>query len=287
MTFNETLNYFYPSENGEKNIYASFRDTFTRFMLPYGFCTVAEGKLTKLTSGDPKRISVYLKKAGKYSVFISDFASALHFQLHEPFINGDSISIEILPDFALRKRVRYLIELTEREVKTQDGSCTHYPDKAGRTSYLDCIEEANRRRMIPVLGCMVPWISGKDQCKGVLKRLPKHNDMLNWIRSLYRHAHSGSYFHFSPCLLPCKLVSAHAVFLRESEDESIGDHAMRINFKETVKVETVILTYGWSSLLVEIGSSLGLWLGLSVVGLFDVLMFIILRIKQALPRSNI
>ena len=34
----------------------------------------------------------------------------------------------------------------------------------------------------------------------------------------------------------------------------------------------MVLAYGFGSLLVEIGSCLGLWLGLSIVGVFDVLV---------------
>ena len=43
---------------------------------------------------------------------------------------------------------------------------------------------------------------------------------------------------------------------------------------------TKVLAYDFSQLLVEIGSSLGLWLGLSVVGMLDVVVLIVLRIKK-------
>ena len=284
ITFNDTLNYLYSPENEKVNINLESEDALTRFMLPYGFCTVVEGKLSKLTSGDPKMLLVNLKNAGKYLAFITDIAGALQFQFHRPLTTGDSIGIEIPPDKALRKRVKYTIELTERQVNTLDGSCTNYPDQAGHTSYKDCVQEENKRRILPILGCMVPWMSAQDQCKGVLKRLPIHDHILQWIRLLYRHIYSGDYLNFPSCPLPCNLVSAHAEFLEEDEDESIGDHAILINFKETVKVETVILAYGFESLLVEIGSSLGLWLGLSVVGLFDIQLLIILRIKKAVEK---
>ena len=39
-----------------------------------------------------------------------------------------------------------------------------------------------------------------------------------------------------------------------------------------VKVERIVLAYGFTDLLVEIGSCLGLWLGLSVVGIFDLVL---------------
>ena len=76
------------------------------------------------------------------------------------------------------------------------------------------------------------------------------------------------------------MVSAHAKFLHASESKSSKDHTIYIYFNDNVKIETVLLAYGMNSLLVEIGSSLGLWLGLSVVGLFDVLLAIIQKIRQ-------
>ena len=43
---------------------------------------------------------------------------------------------------------------------------------------------------------------------------------------------------------------------------------------------TKVLAYDFSQLLVEIGSSLGLWLGLSVVGMFDLVVLMALKIEK-------
>ena len=40
-------------------------------------------------------------------------------------------------------------------------------------------------------------------------------------------------------------------------------------FTNDVQVERIVLAYGLEDLLVEVGSCLGLWLGLSIVGVFD------------------
>ena len=48
-------------------------------------------------------------------------------------------------------------------------------------------------------------------------------------------------------------------------------------FEDTVHVERIIPAYGITSLLVELGSCLGLWLGLLVVGIFDVIHTFCLR----------
>ena len=45
-------------------------------------------------------------------------------------------------------------------------------------------------------------------------------------------------------------------------------------------MERIVLAYDMGSLLVEIGSSLGLWLGISIIGIFDVLAAAVFKIKE-------
>ena len=44
-----------------------------------------------------------------------------------------------------------------------------------------------------------------------------------------------------------------------------------LQFEEEVDIEEIVLAYDFEDLLVEIGSCLGLWLGLSVVGIYDLM----------------
>ena len=281
MTYNETRNYLYHI-SAVKDVYAEYENVVTRFFVPYGICTVAEGTPSKLLSEERNRFSFYVKKGGNYVVYITDRASALHFQLQRPLTTGDKIHLDIPDNFTMRKIASYNVELTERQVTIRDGSCTKYPDEAGHASYPDCVEDENRRRILPVLGCMVPWMSDEDQCKEAIQRMPKHDDIFKWIQSIYKNTWTGNHYRFSSCPLPCTLVSAHANVLQQTTTNSKGDHRIDMYFKESVKVENVILAYNMDSLLVEIGSSLGLWLRLSVVGLFDVGLVIIHKIKQVL-----
>ena len=55
-----------------------------------------------------------------------------------------------------------------------------------------------------------------------------------------------------------------------------------LNFKKTVKVTKYQKAYGLFDLVVEVGSSLGLWIGLSALGVFDLLLQCGTTIKQKL-----
>ena len=280
MTFKETVNYIFKSGTQRGNVYTKFNNTITKFLVPFGVCTISKGKPMELISGKKKRFAFYMKREGNYIVFITDVASGLHFMIERPLTTGEKMIIDIPANTTMLKNAFYSVELTERQVKLGDGSCTNYPDESGHINYGACVEEENRRRILPILGCMVPWLPGEDQCSGVLERLPKHGDVLKWIKVLYRNAFAGDFYHSSSCHLPCTQVTAHATYLQERTLQYKGDHMIAIYFKENVNEETVILAYDIESLLVEIGSSLGLWLGLSVIGLFDVLLHTIIRIRQ-------
>ena len=55
---------------------------------------------------------------------------------------------------------------------------------------------------------------------------------------------------------------------------------MYLYFEETIEVGMVVYAYDFVSLLVEMSSSLGLWLGLSVLGVFDILVLTAVKIKN-------
>ena len=171
LTFNETLNYLFRSNTENGSIYAN-TETTARLFLPFGLCTTSLGLIKDISLRKRNKFSFYLKKNGNYVVFISDPSATVHFQLPNPLLTGVSIRIEVSSNVITTSY--YSIKIKERQVETGDGSCTKYPDQAGHANYGDCVEDENRRRILPVLGCMVPWISSRDQCKAPLQRSRVH-----------------------------------------------------------------------------------------------------------------
>ena len=170
-----------------------------------------------------------------------------------------------------------MVQLKERRVLTGDGSCATYPGTTGHDSFADCVDEENRKKILPVLGCMVPWMSDRDQCNGLIERLPKHEDLIKWLDFVYAYAKPGFLENYNSCPPPCSMLTATGKYLYTKEKKG---NKVKINFEEQVQVESVVLAYGFDDLLVEIGSSLGLWLGLSVVGVFDVLGPMVTKIRN-------
>ena len=79
----------------------------------------------------------------------------------------------------------------------------------------------------------------------------------------------GIHHSSSSCPIPCKTISAHATHHNSFETTMFGN-GLAIQFTGNVRVETILPAYDFGDLLVDFGSSLGLWLGLSFIGLFDI-----------------
>ena len=78
-------------------------------------------------------------------------------------------------------------------------------------------------------------------------------------------------------------LSTQSEFL---ERHSYVKHLIKLVFDGTADVQTSVLAYDLDALLVEVGSSLGLWLGLSVVGIFDEIVLVLNKI-QTLCNKNL
>ena len=95
----------------------------------------------------------------------------------------------------------------------------------------------------------------------------------------------------SNCLPPCtKMVfKLQQVAQKKWKDSSITN-SIQIFVQENVSEFTKVYSYSPSDYLVEIGSSLGLWLGLSVISLFDILIslyrFVTKSVEQSLGHNK-
>ena len=172
------------SINKNFNIEAVIRNLTNRIFVPHGICKVYE-------LNRPLRYVRLLLKDDhsnfEYFAFFSDPAAANAFQMPYSLLTGDRIGFDVTP---VPKYVDYKIHLTQTSVETGDGSCVDYPTNYYE-SYADCVDAEVRRKILPALGCMVPWMSLKDQCTGHISRLPSHEDLLKWLRAIILTAWGG------------------------------------------------------------------------------------------------
>ena len=275
-TFNEIFNYLYGSNLDEIYIKVSNGTISQRVLLPYGLCKVYEGKPTRALNIKFRETS----EQTEYFIFLSDSATSLPFQLPYSLLTGDRIKIVLHPNSTVKKYVHYNIQLKETNVRTGDESCWEYPTQIYE-SYADCVGAEMKEKILPVLGCMIPWISKSDRCVGPIHRMQGHESLVQWIYTIIRDAFGGIQYQSESCLLPCSVLSLHATYLQSGSGDFEDFDSVDLFFSKSVKVETVMLAYDFTALLVEIGSCLGLWLGLSVVGVLDVSLLATFHVKKS------
>ena len=102
---------------------------------------------------------------------------------------------------------------------------------------------------------------------------------LNNLFAASFRAWGGIQYKSERCLLPCTVLSAHATY-QQYGTGTFPQNFLGLFFEENIAVEEIALAYDSTALLVEIGSCLGLWLGLSVVGVYDLLVLTTLRARD-------
>ena len=278
LTANETYNYLFMSATGNLKI-TGFGNVTARFILPYGVCSVATGFPHELANKRGLyKIEIDVTINGEFSIFVTDPSAAVNYQLPLNLMKSDAPRIKASLTSPVWKY--YNIQLKEKFGLSGEEACVNYPDKSNHQSYADCVDEENYQKIETALGCMIPWMGGKSQkhqCKGPVDRLSKHESLIEWLQFLHENAMTGFQYKSAACPIPCTLLIANGRYMRTIYGNKANK--VRIYISEKVDTRTVTLAYDLGSLLVEIGSSLGLWLGLSLVGLFDVLVSSVLKVK--------
>ena len=124
------------------------------------------------------------------------------------------------------------------------------------------------------MDCIPPWLSSKDQCKANITYSGNHSkrEIQQLISRKFIEPKGDKKLAEveMKCKTPCRKMT-NRVSLVDKEDYS--DHAaLEFRFQKTVKVEKKMIVYTWFNFIVDVGSSLGLWLGLSALGITDLVI---------------
>ena len=178
---------------------------------------------------------------------------------------------------------QYLMKLSVHDKSIDDGkTCTDYT-KHGN-SYGKCIQDVLEEHLMQSYGCLPPWITkeqgkicGKDMdveiqdMEAVGKIMP---EILDLIKGLELDM-------FKICLPPCITMHVHMKeLLHNTNKKSYG--AIEYNVADDATVLTEVYAYDIFSLVVDLGSAVGLWLGLCALSIFDYVILAISRLQSNL-----
>ncbi len=162
------------------------------------------------------------------------------------------------------KGYNFEVELFLHDSKIGDGNwCTAYDEMD--VTHEQCNENILKQHVKKWYGCMLPWFNNiaNDSCEdktNVLVVDEVYDEVKKFINGWKMQL-------FDPCLDPCLKMTFKVKELIHTHNR-ISDSFVRFDINEKVTVFTEVYAYDVFSLFVDLGSALGLWLGLSAVGLF-------------------
>ena len=254
LTFEELLEYVFDSD------YSRFismnSETEKLYIFPHGFCMkLADHKFEQYIKSDRKTMLLMVDPHKETDIRIVEMQ------------NGRVYARPISKD--LFDSVSYTVDCQLHDSKIYNGqSCTDH--KIMNSSYGQCIESIMSGHLVKCYGCLPPWFPTQKgltcesekavaiQDTAICKRVFDEFISLFLGRDLKM---------FKPCLPDCLKMSLQ---LKQTSN-SYGKKHTRLSIFTSEQVDVIKDTYSYDlfNLVVDIGSSLGLWLGLSALNIFD------------------
>ena len=220
----------------------------TVYVPRFGFCL-------EITNYDKEYIEIYLSGTKELRLIFTEKNKRSFF----------------MPDISSHRGGKIVIEphkITNLDVHVKKISTCKIQDiKEEADTFQKCVENKVEDRAGKPLGCIPPWLSASNQCNdtyptNLLDKIPNFVDIFLW--PVYTFANSKLE---SECKTSCMTTKYLPIKGEIMHDDIFG--AAFISIVQHVHVTEKVANYSLFEFIVDVGSSLGLWLGLSVLGLFD------------------
>ena len=197
----------------------------------------------------------------QYRVYITDKRFRTRNTLYVKSHWGSSI------DIYRHKWSKYVVrveQLSFFDPRKPDECKTYTQD-----DFYKCVDNEVKKVWKPLINCNPPWLTSEDQCD---RQFNYKTEMDIKIRNETLETQLGIYQMKTfpakeKCFNPCTV--AQSMVLESGIDTDQYASLLTLDFEDRVVYTTKELAYGPSEFLIDLGSSLGLWFGLSVFGITD------------------
>ena len=256
------------------------RINLTRVYLPkFGMCWE--------TNDYEPMLGLEVRPSRKATIFVTDKMQRVY-----PSLAFSSHSGEKITHSRWSKKVYGVkVEVIDNHSPVDDDdTCKEYA--AEEMNYKDCVDKKLKQKLLPTLGCMPPWLSPDNHCQGVTDQTSSNftrfmdilysqdftRDVLEPV--LYKDRLAAEL----ECPQPCITTNNIIVLKDEPSGTSLSSAETILKFDKDAKLTTTVVTYHLSDFLVDVGSLLGFWMGLSVFGLTDLAENLAALIKSSFKK---
>ena len=231
------------------------------FIPAYGFCMKIKQNITSFIALETKQNLIF---------FIADPSTENTLKISH--IGNGRVTLRKNHDNTFEYNT-YRMDIHLNNAKIFEGSeCQDYR-KIG-SSYGECIENILKEKLIEWYGCVAPWFPKNTSlvCEIDLEiNMANEMAMTNAIDQLYMLASGQELNIFSTCLKPCMTMDLKLRLIHQKSYRA-DDGGAELSMNDEVVVHTDVIAYDMFSLIVDLGSNLGLWLGLSALSIFDTIL---------------
>ena len=212
------------------------------------------------------------------NVIFTDPNSQLYHRVGTNIVKGERIQVKANTGKMSGTQTYYKLKMTLLEKSEKKFNCT----TEVFVTYAECVNGELKKNLMQLLGCIPPWlmpmirvtpdhkcpetmnIESKIKTDFIKRKLLQFVKQINYQARVELESDNA-------CKLPCNQLEiyAHETSYFKGDWEK---NWFNLHFEDMADVNKDVSNYDEFNLIVEVGSSLGLWIGLSAIAVFDIII---------------
>ena len=257
---------FIPFANRFKVTYLSFKKTRINYEKGQCYEAIVDKYVTELSLENMLMLTLQISSPENMDIFMMDNNQFNGIKYNENSFNGDNFLYEIGDN----DWISYDIELSATKLDPRDpgANCQDYGPAYEFLSYKECFDKKVEEDF-NFLGCTLPWFTDNEEkiCRHDTPNISrKLQQKFVTYFTLTQHYFTNSYY--KPCKNPCETVKIKSQ-LNTKIKLDLGTTNLIFMFNPTVIMTKSIMKTSLFDVINNIGSSMGLWLGISIFSIFQ------------------
>ncbi len=267
LTYEEILGQVLDTQSVADIDFLQFKKQAKTVFLPrFGFCkeisiTNSTKFLTIMNNNNTNDVRVLITDKSYRSYFMPDISS------HE----GNKIYLQY------QKKLYVYVKIRISKL------CKEKQEPQTRDEFKNCVEAGVQKELSNTERCLPPWLSFKNECNGTYPgNFHNKNYNMSFLEFVNNYVTTILSLNNLKQETECKKSCKTTKYIIDERELMYNDRSRGfITFDQHVHVTEKVPNYSLFNFIIDVGSSLGLWLGLSVLGMHDLVVVVIDLVKAA------